>query len=348
MTIEILKRKFEYYPEPGPEKKQKTKETREIRFNEIQKDFIELQNKDYSDISMEISSKEAIEEDPKWVDLQEIHEELFSKFGPQDTFKERIEQFTCYLEGAKGIYINLDDKCIYLEILKTDQFTSEALPKELFSEDGSSYVDIKVHESFEENGEYIDEDILTIRCSENGLLNELVKIEKGKTITGTEGMKIFEEKIVPWFNLKRVFLYDDAKKIDPIPIPLRKNGIFLRDGSSWYERQKYSLYNCENVIVLGEIPLNQSQEAYQASKNTLCSLPLNDFRKYLEPSTAKKIKTSLKNPTLKEYVETLNAKKRDKDLSFFLVDCLDPTKTRGLHDLKVIEDARIYVKDFSL
>ena len=76
--------------------------------------------------------------------------------------------------------------------------------------------------------------------------------------------------------------------------------------------------------------------------------------KYVKEDTQNWLTTlSQSNSTIKEFVEMLNTNGQCEDLSRFFEECMNPTKftsnkatKKYVDHLKVIEDARIYVKDY--
>lgn len=332
-----------------------------------------------------------IEHETKWVDFEELQSDLISQLKSTDAFPERLKQICTYTDDpgeVKRIYITLDtasELCICLSIRTKPAFGSEALSETLFAEDnvlGRSFIEIKVHESYSENDEFQDKQILNIRCSENGLLNELVKIEKGHNISGTKGMEIFE-MIVPWFGLRKVYLYDDAQ----LPylnnnakkqfLPIRKCSIFIEDGQSWYEKKGFELVECVSMPILDNIiKISQNPYDYRNAKEFVCMTQLKDLCLYTGafPVVCNKIMTMQKKylpsvqaePTIKDLVSaivkisqspigkvSLPAK---NDLLFFFDKCMKPWNTpeknpslqNYLKAIQIIEDARIYVKEYAM
>lgn len=308
----------------------------------------------------------------KWVDFDEIQMELISKFKAKETFPQRLNRICRYMNDPsdmKSMYITLDDEselCIALTVQKTTVFESEALPEEMFIEKNKPvhFVDIKLHESVKTGDVYEDRQFLHVRCSENGRLNELVKIEKGTRITGTKGMELFE-MIVPWFKLRKVYLYDDAQ-ISYLNtsgqeefFSIRKNSIFQGDGLSWYEKKGFSLFPCENIPVLDRsLELTQEPAIYQEAKETVSTTKVADLLKF-KPEICDKIsilqKKYLPNVQSDSTIQNLVSKISEKeDLSLFFDVCMIPWDSsevnsslqKYLKAIQVIEDARIYVKEY--
>ena len=309
----------------------------------------------------------------KWVDFDEIQMELISKFKEKETFPQRLNKICKYMKDPnemKSLYITLDEEselCIALTVQKQKIFESEALPEEMFTEGKKPdhFIDIKLHESVKQDEGYEDCQILHVRCSEDGRLNELVKIEKGEKISGTKGMELFE-MIVPWFKLKKVYLYDDAqilftdKKENEQFISIRKNLIFRDEGLSWYEKKGFSLFPCENISVLdNSLQLSQNKTGYLDAKETVRRTKVSDLCSF-QPEMRDKISALQKkylpnhpsDSTLQNLVSKINT---NEDLSFFFDTCMtlwdssdtSPGIQKYQKAIQVIEDARIYVKEYT-
>lgn len=319
------------------------------------------------------SSKIENSHEVKWVHFDEIQKELISKFKAKDTFSQRLNRICTYMKDPneiKSIYISLDEEselCIALTVQTQRPFESEALPLEMFLEEkeATQFIDIKLHESVKLAEGYEDRQFLHVRCSEDGHLNELVKIEKGEAISGTKGMELLE-MIAPWFKLKKVYLYDDAQ----IPytdkqgkeqfISIRKNLIFRDKGLSWYEKKGFSLLPCENTPVLDRsLLLTQDSTVYLEAKETVRKTKVSDLCTF-QPEICDKISALQKkyfsksqaNATIQDLVSKINT---NEDLSFFFDTCISPWNSsekdhnlqKYMKAIQVIEDARIYVKEYT-
>lgn len=253
----------------------------------------------------------------------------------------------------------------------------------MFQEKNKSvtFIDIKLHESIQHGEEYEDSQFLHIRCSANGLLNELVKIEKGNRISGTKGMELFE-MIVPWFKLRKVYLYDDANipyinsKKEELYLSIRKSAIFRPDAMSWYEKKGFNLLKCENMPVLDQaVLLTQDEKIYLEAKEIVRMTRLIDLRLFVKPIpdienrivTLQQMYLPNMQPDSTIYdlvskivficqsqMEQNQLTRAKEDLSFFFDKCMfswmptdnNPDLQRYLKAIQIIEDARIYVKDY--
>lgn len=335
-------------------------------------------------VAKNLKTESASESETKWVDFEEIQKDLISKFKDLDAFPQRVTKFCKYMEDPsdrKKIYITIDAKselCICLTIQKKTIFESEALSQDMFVENKKvqSFIEIKLHESIynEVNEDYEDNEFLNIRCNETGNLNELVKIEKTKTISGTKGMELFE-MIVPWFKLRKVSLYDDAQLsytskegIEQF-LSLRKSLIFRDQGLSWYEKKGFTLYNCEDMPVFDQsIKLTQGAEDYLHAKKEVSMTPLNTLYNFMLPFPdvcyrvillqQKYLPNAKDDSTIYDLVSKIvqvsQSNTAMEDLSFFFNKCMLPWSSsketpdlqKYLKALQVIEDARIYIKEY--
>lgn len=277
---------------------------------------------------------------PKIVNGEKDFDRVCSEI--EGSFVDRI--FTLYQfcapegERKRSFLIELEPgKTLKLIVEMNTKFESEALTEGFLRENGAK------KNAFHHKvsiwgipGSEIDP-LVKLIISPAGKIAELSWIGAGDFFSGKDSMK-WAEKLINFFQIPTVLLFDDARKEVDIPFDEKNpaaNRLSIRltdafsdkepTGYSWYERQGYQVLKCENLNIKTSDDkkihqVSQDPEAYREAIRVIRSTTLEQYRTFLkqEPKIYKKIAEifkkhlppAIENPTVHDLVAQMKGQTR--------------------------------------
>lgn len=270
----------------------------------------------------------------------EAFDQSFEAIG--SNFKDRIKVIKkCFskVDDKYVLWLELDEGKRVFVVFRKGHYESESLGEKEFLEPAYSKNKFYYLEVFEDNNEPTSascdlDKILCVRASALGSTSELVKIAKGKQLTGNQIFDVLYSRIESVFNTRRVLLYDDAQFPIESPktheevgcFPLRELRALASDndeGLSWYEEKGFEALKCTDfATVWPEVKVSQNPQEYRTAIKVIRETSLDDLHRMLNAYPKSKVilqelrkeyVASLSNPTIHDLVKSISQQMRTEE-----------------------------------
>lgn len=213
---------------------------------------------------------DTVVDDIVWYEQAELHQN-FLEIAKKQSFSERMKDFKKLFTEVDAYYklwVTLKSKTrgerdLLFAMVDTDEYFSNALPED-FSLPNTAQPIKKYHVICGYETENMDKKLFQLRISQDGLIGEIVWIEKGVLLTGSDLMCGFS-LINDALKINAVFLKDDAKDNEGIPLRVMRP-IARDDDQTWYQLYGFEVHTCRNQPQEEpEFVYNQSRSKFKAA-----------------------------------------------------------------------------------
>lgn len=251
---------------------------------------------------------EAEVDDIIWYEQAELHGK-FEDISKKSLFSERMVDFKklfTQVENCHKLWVTLKPKRNYerdllLALVETDEYISNALPEDFSlskkTQPIKKYYVICGYETAD-----MDKKLFQLRISQDGLIGEIVWIERGVLLSGSDLMCGFS-LVNDALQIGATFLKDDAK--DNTGIALRVMRPIARDDNqTWYQLYGFEAHTCRNQ------PQDEPGFYYNQSKSKL-KTAVQAIKKYSLETALSKLPINAKKVLLELVQRYLPSKKEN-------------------------------------
>lgn len=155
---------------------------------------------------------------------------------------------------------------------------SEWALQKLHGRHDQRYYLLIAYEWLPEDGQKKGEKVLEIQLTLDAVIGELYKIMKGRTLSGTQILQFYVEKLDQLLQIGTTYVCD-ASLVDGNPLRLIRK---LATNQNWYEKVGFKMLDCEDLHAgTAESPrkVTQNSDVYQATTNQLRQMKVSEFIK---------------------------------------------------------------------
>lgn len=235
---------------------------------------------------------ETVVDDIIWYEQAELHQN-FLEIAKKQAFGERMKDFKklfTEVDACYKLWVTLKSKTrgerhLLLALVDTDEYFSNALPEDFALPNKAQPVK-KYHVICGYETEDMDKKLFQLRISQDGEIGEIVWIEKGALLTGSDlmcGFSLMNDAL----KINATFLKDDAKDKEGIPLRVMRP-IARNDEQTWYQLYGFEVHNCRNQ------PQEEPEFFYNQSRSKF-KTAVQAIKKYTLESALSKLSADVKN-----------------------------------------------------